>query len=81
MAEIPSLENADRPTVMREYSDIVSEHRLIYQKTESYKKAAYDRARDDLDDRMKSLLDSIENRFCPVIYAKKREDIIIPVTP
>ncbi len=63
VVEVPALHNADRPTVMSEFNDIVSEHRLIYKRTESFKKAAYELARDELDDRMRNLIDSLENKY------------------
>ena len=60
---MPPLPNGDRPTIMREYADVVAEHRLLHQKTkENFKQAAYDRARDELDDRMRGLLRSLEER-------------------
>ena len=59
---MPPLKNSDRPTVMREFGDILAEHMVVHKAMEGFKKSAYDRARSELDDRMRVLLYSLENR-------------------
>lgn len=68
MEKVQAVERGDRPTIMKEFFDMLLTHRKIYQKTKDFDRAAYNLTKDELEDRMKSLLDTIENKWLG--YAK-----------
>ncbi|TRY63276.1 hypothetical protein TCAL_04651 [Tigriopus californicus] len=63
VAEVPSVKRSDRPTILSEFQEILHTHRQIYTKNQKFDRVAYNQTRDELDDRLLTLLDTIENRW------------------
>eukprot|EP00095_Tigriopus_kingsejongensis_P012131 maker-scaffold1116_size61586-snap-gene-0.9 protein:Tk12131 transcript:maker-scaffold1116_size61586-snap-gene-0.9-mRNA-1 annotation:"hypothetical protein LOTGIDRAFT_230378" len=61
--EAPELRRDDRPAMLAEFSDILASHRQVYKKNQKFDRVAYNQTRDELDDRLRSLLITIENRW------------------
>lgn len=63
VAQVPALKRSDRPTILSEFGEVLQTHRQIYTKTQKFDRVAYNLTRDELDDRLRTLLDTIENRW------------------
>jgi len=66
VAYVRRLKNDDRPTMVRENASIIAQHRLLYKRMagieENNRKAYYDETRSELDERMKNLVSTLENK-------------------
>ena len=68
MCKVNKVQKADRPTIMAEFVDIIACHRNVYKLTKDFDRAKYDQARDDLEDRMRGLLRTMQDKWLG--YAK-----------
>ena len=60
--EIPSLPNEDKmPTILKELQDILAKHTRMYKKDSD--KSGYKNIRDEVDNGLESLLDTVENKW------------------
>ena len=68
VCNVDKVQKADRPTIMAEFVDLITCHRNIYKMTKEFDRAKYDQARDELEDRMKGLLRTLQDKWLG--YAK-----------
>ena len=63
VCNVNKVQKADRPTIMAEFVDMIACHRNIYKMTKDFDRAKYDQARADVDDRMKGLLKTMQDKW------------------
>ena len=63
VCKVDKVQKADRPTIMAEFVDMITCHRNVYKLTKDFDRAKYDQARDELEDRMKGLLKTMQEKW------------------
>ena len=63
VCKVDKVQKADRPTIMAEFVDMITCHRNVYKLTKDFDRAKYDQARDELEDRMKGLLKTMQDKW------------------
>ena len=66
--KIPAIQRGENPTILKEFQDIMAMHKRIYSVDVKFSKQEHNKNRDELDNRLESIMDTMENKW--LSYAK-----------
>jgi len=61
--KVPAMPKREQPTILKEFQDILSMHKRIYNVDENFSRKEHNSNRDDVDNRLVSIIDTIENKW------------------